>query len=87
LAVLTAHAERIIRSIDALDVATEGSVKNELPLKIDPELGEVVAAIEQCLRRFEFELLDHSEPNFGSDTDQTASGIGGDRLAPRNAVS
>jgi len=49
LAALTAHAERIIRSIDALDVATEGSVKNELPAKIDPELGELSAGIEQCL--------------------------------------
>jgi uncharacterized membrane protein YccC len=57
LAALTAHAERIIRSIDALDVATEGSVKNELPAKIDPELGEVSAGIEQCLSRISEGIL------------------------------
>lgn len=58
LAALTVHAERIIRSIDALDVATEGSVKSELPAKIDPELGELSAGIEQCLSRISEGILD-----------------------------
>jgi uncharacterized membrane protein YccC len=62
LAALTSHAERIIRLIDALDVATEGALKNELPVKIDPELGEVSAGIEQCLSRLAEGILTKELP-------------------------
>ena len=46
LDVLTAHAERIVRALDALDVATEGVIKGELPLKLDPELAELSAGVK-----------------------------------------
>jgi hypothetical protein len=57
LAALTAHAERIIRSIDALDVATEGSIKNDLPAKIDPELRELSGGVVRCLSRISEDIL------------------------------
>lgn len=57
LDVLTRHAERIVRALDALDVATEGSIKGELPLKLDPELAELSAGIEQCLTQISEGIL------------------------------
>jgi uncharacterized membrane protein YgaE (UPF0421/DUF939 family) len=62
LAALTTHAERIVRSIDALDIATEGSAKSELSLKLDPELGEVSAGIEQCLNGISEAILANQLP-------------------------
>jgi uncharacterized membrane protein YccC len=86
LAVLTAHAERIIRSIDALDVATEGSAKNELPLKIDPELGQVSAAIEQCLSRISEAILTKQLPeSAGTDLPRAMQSLDAKVAKLRNA--